>query len=328
MGWLSDIFEKQSKDWFYSSMPKEQTPGDIESIELVPNDDYIEIYLKSMRIVNVRKGLSKFYATVHSHVELSNISGKTASFNVLTTPGMLKSLDAANIDRVINLNQRLLGPVPYRGDGLKLEVGLFSIKEAELAGPFINLLTDISVLGGVSFLSAALPYIKPLETGVKLLTGSDKDSTLEIGLNIQYRNPSTGYFVVIGTDKDDIKIGDIRIDEHDFKLVDKAGKAIKNFPYIVIEIISSKNRDDWYNIPEVSTAYNKLREETQKGDVKVVNDALLFFKRTVLTSPDLLFRNGTKLYQQVESDTQQIIKMLEGPEERSVTLKNLSQYAI
>lgn len=79
MGWLSDIFEKQSKDWFYSSMPKEQTPGDIESIELVPNDDYIEIYLKSMRIVNVRKGLSKFYATVHSHVELSNISGKTAS---------------------------------------------------------------------------------------------------------------------------------------------------------------------------------------------------------------------------------------------------------
>jgi hypothetical protein len=328
MGWLANIFKSRTKDWFYSELPVANTPGTVESKILNPNEEYLSVILKSMRIVNVRKGLSKFYATVHSHIEIAHLSGKPASFNYVTTPGNLEKLDGARIDRVVNLNRRLLGPVPFRGGDVKVEVGLFSIKEADLAAPFINLLSSMSSLGGVSFISTAMPYVKPLEDGIALLTGSGDDTILEIGINMELDKVKTGYFVVMRADKDDVNAADLVIDKADFRLVDKEGNSVEDYPYMVFEISSAKTRDDWFNIPDVSTAYNKLQAEVQKGNYNDASDALKVFKRVVLTSPDLLPKDGKAIYSQVETDTNEILKALKSENEAAFSLRELSKYKL
>jgi hypothetical protein len=328
MGWFANIFKSKAKDWFYSQLPVENTPNIFEIKTLNPNEEYLNIILKSMRIVNVRKGLSKFYATVHSHIELSHLAGKPASFNYVTTPGNLEKLDGAHIDRVVNLNRRLLGPVPYRGGDVKMEVGLFSIKEADLAEPFINLLTSMSSLGGVSFISVALPYVKPLEDGIKLLTGSGADTILEIGINIELNKVNTGYFVVMRADKGEIDATNLIIDKEDFRLVDKDGNAVEDYPYMVFEISSTKNRDDWFNIPDVSTSYNKLQEEVQKGNYNDASDALKTFKRVVYTSPDLLLRDGKIIYEKVEAEITDILKAMQTSADTKFSLRNLSEFSL
>lgn len=144
-------------------MSANQTPNR-EPIRAIKSDsEYISIVLKSMRVVNVRVGFSKFYTTVHSYISLSHASGTRANFYVCTTPGQLEEFDKSNVDRIININKRLLGPVPYVGGDLNLELGLFSIKSADLIKPFVSLLTDISNLAGVSFIKAAEPYVAPLK---------------------------------------------------------------------------------------------------------------------------------------------------------------------
>lgn len=328
MGWLQDIFRSRTKDWFYSPLPVENTPGTVEVKTLTPNEEYLNIMLKSMRIVDVRKGLSKFYATVHSHIEISHLSGQAASFNYVTTPGDLEKLDGSKVDRVVNLNRRLLGPVPYRGADVKVQVGLFSIKEENLAAPFINLLSGMSSLGGVSFISAALPYVKPLEDGVALLTGSDDDTILEIGINTEMDKIQTGYFVVIRADKKNMKASDLIIDKNDFRLVGKDGKPIEDYPYMVFEISSSKNRDDWFNIPDVSASYNKLQADVQKANFNDASESLKAFKRIVYTSPDLLFKDGKIIYEKVEAEVSEILKAIQTSAAKEFRLKDLSEFQL
>jgi len=328
MGWLANIFKSKTKDWFYSQLPVENTPDNLEVRILNPNEEYLSIILKSMRIVNVRKGLSKFYATVYSHIEVAHLAGKPASFNYVTTPDNLEKLDGARIDRVVNLNRRLLGPVPYRGADVKMEVGLFSIKEADLAAPFINLLSGMSSLGGVSFISTALPYVKPLEDGIALLTGSSDDTILEIGLNTELDKVSTGYFVVIRANKNDIDADNLIIDKRDFRLVSKNGSAIENYPYMVFEISAAKFRDDWFNIPEVSLSYNKLREQVQKGNYNDASDALKAFKRIVYTSPDLLLKDAKSIYEKVEMDINDVLMAIQTKSIHDFKLRNLSEFSL
>ncbi|MCX6238202.1 MAG: hypothetical protein NTY07_11715 [Bacteroidia bacterium] len=327
MGWLANIFKSKTKDWFYSQLAVENTP-DIEVKILNPNEEYLSVILKSMRIVNVRKGLAKFYATVHSHIEIAHLSGKSASFNYVTTPGNLEKLDGTRIDRVVNLNRRLLGPVPYRGGDVKMEVGLFSIKEADLAAPFIDLLSGMSSLGGVSFISTALPYVKPLEDGIALLTGSGDDTILEIGINQELDKVKTGYFVVMRADKNEIDATNLVIDKEDFRLVDKDGNAIQDYPYMVFEISSLKNRDDWFNIPDVSATYNRLQEEVQKGNYNDASEALKVFKRIVYTSPDLLLKDGKAIYEKVDTEIKDILQAMQTSTDKKFRLKNLSEYSL
>lgn len=328
MGWFQNIFKSRTKDWFFAHLEAEQTPGNAAVRTITPNTEYLNIMLKSMRIVDVRKGLSKFYATVHSHIEIDHLSGKKATFNYVTTPGNLEKLDGTKIDRVINMNRRLLGPVAYRGGDIKMEVGLFSIKEADLAAPFINLLTGMSSLGGVSFISAALPYAKPLQDGIELLTGSGDDTILEIGINMEMDKISTGYFVVMRAEKDAINKEDLVVSKEDYKLVNKDGEAIEDYPYMVFEISAAEGRDDWFNIPDISSAYNKMNEEVQKGDYTAASDALKMFKRVAYTCPDLLFKDAKVIYQKVEMEIKEILQALQTSAESEFRMKDLSEYSL
>jgi hypothetical protein len=328
MGWLKEIFSSRTKDWFFSQLPVAPDPNFVLT-KIIPADaEYVSIILKSMRIVNVRKGLSKFYATVHSHIEVPYLTGKPACFNYVTTPGTLEKLDGAHIDRVVNLNRRLLGPIPYRGADIKLEIGLFSIKEADLAAPFISLLTSMSSLGGVSFINTALPYIEPLEKGIELLTGSGDDTILEIGINTELNIIKTGYYVVIRAEKDSINVGDLKIDKNDFRLLDKNNVPIKDYPYMVFEISSIPNRDDWFNIPEISDSYNKLQEQVRKGKTEDVSNALTVFKLVVLTSPDLLLRDGKIVYKKVEDEIKEIFATTPTSRTKSYQLKDLKEFTL
>lgn len=320
MGFWKDLWTDRSEDWFYHYMPVDQTPGDIESRELEQDEDYVEVWLKSTRIVNVRKGLSKFYGTVHSYISLLDGNGDLAEFNVVTTPGKLAEMDAKNLDRVINMNKKLLGPAAYTGGDLEMEIGLFSIKSADLAQPFISLLEDMSGLAGVSFIATALPYADPIKKGINLLTGGADDTVLEIGLAQTFAKLKTGYYVVMRAPKDSIDAADLKI-EADYKLVDKNGKAIKDFPYMVLAIDSTKEKDDWKSIPELKQAYAELKNELRNSeDELAMVDAFKFFKRIVLTSSDLIFDDKQKIIDKVEETVSAVVDTIKGEGSKTVSV--------
>ena len=308
MGWWSDIFTQRAEDWLYHEFQSAQVPGQVPSVTLQSGESYLSITLKSMRVVDVRKGLSKFYGAVHSFISVPHRSGKVAQFHVLTTPANLKNVDASRIDRVIQMNQPLLGPIPYRGGSLELELGLFSIKAADLAAPFLSVLEGLSKAAGVSYVSAALPFVGPIKDGINLLTGGSDDSILEIGIAKNFQPVKTGYFCVMRAPKAHTNATGWKVDAHDFRLIDENGSPIGEYPYMVWQIDASPKREDWFLIPELAEPYKVLQEDVKKGKIDLVKESLIVFKRAVLTCNDLVTADATKLAAKIETETQDILQ--------------------
>jgi hypothetical protein len=301
MGWWNQIWRNQAQDWIVGWLDPSQTPNSELFGQIEPESAYLNIALKSARIVDVRKGFKTFYGTVHSFIRLPSPSQQNAEFNVVNTPTALKNVDAAGINRVIQLNQRLLGPVPYLGGDLEIEVGLFSIASSDLALPYLTLLESLSKTAGVSFISSAVPFVSPILEGVKLLAGSDKDSILEVGVSMTEFSPRQGYFVAIRAPKGRLDVKTLKVDASDFRLLGSDGAALVDFPYLVLEVRGETYRSDWFKVPEIGTAYREIQELYRANKDSDTEAALGRFRRMALTCNDLLVGDARKLADKVDA---------------------------
>lgn len=309
MGWWNNIWTSRAQDWIFGYLEPSQVPDRLARKPVQPNTAYISVFLRSMRIVNVRKGLTKFYGTVHSLISLPHISGSSAQFHVLTTPSSLSDIDAANIDRVVSMNTRLLGPIPYRGGDLEVEVGLFSIQSADLAKPFLSVLEGMSQAAGVSYISAALPFVGPILQGVNLLAGGSGGTILEVGLAKPFSTVDTGTMAVIRAPKGSINLAQLKADQ-DYRLLDADGQSLKEYPYMVLAIEARPRRADWFKIPELANAYQDLQNELRSGKHDPAMDALAVFKRTAVTCPDLLPEHARKLAAEVSKEAMETLSFV------------------
>jgi hypothetical protein len=323
------VMRKQAEDWTYLEFKQDQVPDGVARTAIAPNEGYMSVILRSMRIVNVRKGISKFYGAVQSWIAVPQIGQGLAEFQVVSTPSELKNVDAANLDRVLTMDQRILGPIPYRGGDLRLELGLFSIRSADLAGPFLDILTKMSEAAGVSYVTAALPFVQPIKDGINLLAGADKDSILEIGISRAVMVPQTGYSAVIRAPRGTIDGASLRVAQ-DRRLQDQQGAAIRNYPYIVWSVEITTHRPDWFLIPELKKAYEKLNECVRNGQEQAVNDASAAFRSTTLTCSDLLFNDAQTIVDGVQQEVQVTMKRVEtaGPSDPAQNLRPLQELAV
>jgi len=301
MSWL-DIFRKRAEEWVFSPLAAAQVPEEPKANNAIGADDgYVTITLRSMRIVNVRKFTTKFYGVVHSFVSLDHSSGTDAVFQNVTTPSELKKIDPKNLDRVIAVNMPVIEQVPYRGGNVSLEMGLFSVKETDLAAPFIDLLETMSKQAGVAVISAAAPFVQPLKKGIDAIIGTDSDTILEIGVSTNFNPPKTGWFVIMRAPKEDNIVPSLMVTPTDFRLVDKeTAKPVKDYPYMVFTITHSRQRDDWFKLPYLKESYQKIQDALRQGKYTDAQEQLVVFKRAALTSGDLLLDDALRINKLVE----------------------------
>ncbi len=300
MGWWDRIWKAEAENWVYGWLGPEQVPNGAPFGNVEPDAAYLNIFLKSARIVHVREGLRTFYGAVHSFMSLPHRSMNKFEFNVVTTPSELKNVDAGGIDRVIQINQRLLGPVPYVNGDLEMEIGLFSVASSNLAAPYLSLLESLSKTAGVSFISAAMSLSGPILEGVKLLTGNSREVRLEIGLSMTESKPRQGYCVVMRAAKEAVKFSGLKLDASDFRLIGSDGRAVKDYPYMVIEVSAELQRPDWFRIPELARAYARIQELFREGSSDT-EAALQVFRRVALTCNDLIPQDAKALADKVTS---------------------------
>ncbi len=304
MGWWNLNLIKRAEDWVFSSLKDSQVPEEPKAGQVVVEDaDYLSMKLRSMRLVNVRVLTTKFYGVGHSFTTLSHRSGKDASFHLVTTPSELRNIDATRLDRVVSSNKTLLGPIPYRGGPVGLELGLFSVKEADLAGPFIDVLESVASQAGVSVISAALPLIEPLKQGIAALTGTGDDTILEIGVSTSFDPPKTGWYVVMRAPKGQVDLSGLHVTPNDFRLVDDRDRPYGDFPYMVFSIAKGQGRSDWFKLPDLTRPYQELKEAVRKRDYNAAKDLQAAFRAAAQTSDDLLSDDADRIAQIVENET-------------------------
>ncbi len=321
MDFLNDILRQQTNDWTFVQLDQKQCPKGTVRRQLQADQDYFSIYLKSMRVVNVRVGVRKFYGMVSSYASVGHLSGKALEFSQATTPNQLKQLDSQHLDQVIGMNKPLIEAIPYRGGGIELETGLFTIEEDNLIQPYLSMLEKASGLAGVTYASVAMPYVKLIISGVNMLLSAGSKTNLEIGLSRTFEQPETGYFVVMRAEKNQVDAFSLSIDPKDYQIRDGSGALVRNYPYMVFSLSASPERDNWYEIPDISIAYRELMDSLRQGRADLSADQLAHFHRVVLTSPDLTDGDAERLTRKID----QKVELVLGTKKAAIDYSNLAE---
>ncbi len=295
-----DFWKAEAKDYLFGQLNASQGPPHISTNLIVKDQAYVQVILRRMRIVNIRVATKKFYAAVHSDLGVLHQSGTVVNFKQLIAPIELKNVDSASFDRTIVSNQPILGPTPYRGNALQLNLALVSVVSSDLAGPYLEVLSGLASAAGVAFISAAQPFLKPLASGIDLLTGIPGASKREIQVVTELAPLQTGVFVVIRATQNDLDLKDIRV-ANDYALQYSDGQPVTQYPYMVASIEASSDRNDWMSIPELKTAYEDVAEAVRRDKPDEYKEALAAFRRTALLNGDLLFDHSKKLVAQVKA---------------------------
>jgi hypothetical protein len=298
MDWFKRLISERATDWYFE--PLEQ--GD----PIAADSSYINIFLRSLHIRDVRRGLKRFTGAVHSFIEVSQLGTGPASFHTFTVPDQLKAIDAERLDRVVVSSQRLLGPLPYRGGDVDIDLGLFSVETSDLVDAYLGILTDLANAAGVGYVNAALPFVKPIENGVQRLLGANGPASLEIGLSKDLEAPREGLYVVMRASS--TEMNQVKLDrDGEYKLRRRDGNKLEH-PYMTFEVVATSARADWFAIEELRRPYSTLQEVVRSGNVKAARDQFVVFQHAVLTSPDLLFADAQSIVAKADGQLKAVLQ--------------------
>ncbi|WDQ00096.1 hypothetical protein PVK74_30455 [Micromonospora chalcea] len=292
MGWFSEIWRTRAQDWSFGSVGPAGT-------ELVPDEQYVSVNLREFHIADVRLGRQRLYGTVTSSCSVVRRAGGRAESIVVTTPGVLRDVDPDNLDRVVTGTTRLLGPVPYRGGGIDLELGLFTVPSRDLLGPYLNLLEQAASLAGVGLVAKDAGIVGLVKEGLNTILAGRSGPELEIGLAHTFDQPVTGTYAVIRTERSPSREMPAYQPGHGLRWSD--GNTVAE-PYIVFSIDADQRREDWPDIPNLADAYDQLRIVAERGDLVGATELLAAFRRMAVFSSGLLARDGERLYDLIRSE--------------------------
>jgi hypothetical protein len=244
-------------------------------------------------------------------------TGEQAEFVVVSTPQKLQGVDPKNLDRVIVSNVPLMIEIAYRGDALTMELGLFSVPEADLLSPFLEVLQELSSVAGVSFLGSQTAILQPLRKGLDLLLGTASGPQLEIGLYQTWDRPKTGHYAVVRTST----TGPYTLTD-DFRLQLSGAPAQES--YLVFSIEASSSRHSWARIPEIQHAYRDVVGDVQR-DPEAVRTSLEMFRRVAVLSPDLLAADGERLFALVEAEVRRAMPTTGTSATKTTALPSLAE---
>jgi hypothetical protein len=227
-----------------------------------PNEAYVVLRLREMSLGYARKLWRKYYPVLHGFTQHGGHEE-----NQLIGPGQLKDLSESNLDRVINLNQRLAGPIPYTGGDLSLVVGLYSVPAGDAAKALIQTVGNLAGLAGLAV--GQLPQLaQAVKAGVESIFQLN-DCQLQLGVRDTFpggKPLTTGVFVGIAAPRNEILDFELWLDQA--RLVKgedpMAGVPYTAHDYLVLELERRTHREDWATLPGI-TGFEKKFSDVMRG---------------------------------------------------------------
>jgi len=288
---IKDLWSQDQQNWALlpvdaPSIP--QLPGALGYAQTVnPHEAYVTVMMRSMAVDATRVGWNRFHAALYSQASFGMSNGSIASIQSVLSPDFLRDLDPKRIQNVLQIDRTIFGPVPYIGNQISFETGVFAVKDADLAVPFLTCLTELASAGGVALVSVAKPFIEPIKTGIELLTGTVGATLLEIALCRNLQPPQTGWYALLRVPGTSVNASELKVQPTNFELL-RHGSSMSGVPYLVFSIEANPERGDWAQIPELKAAYADFARAAEANNQKDAKEAVKLFARRARLSPELL----------------------------------------
>ncbi|WP_448140398.1 hypothetical protein [Sphingopyxis fribergensis] len=296
MGWLGDLLKgvvsKESVDMLLvRDVGGKPAGGPL----LVDDECYVEFYVNSLRLRNVRKFATRFDGVVYSFITLPFEGDNKIRIPSVSKPANLEQLDPGGLAKVITVDKQMMGAVPWRGGPMLVELGLFSVKAENLVKGVLDFVTEIADTAGVSFVGRIAPFAPLIVKGMDLLAGQSKDVALEVGLDTALPIDAPGTHAIIAVSKKGNKVDPTKlsIDPADQKLLHNGqplGEA-----YCVFSVRRTDQKADFGEIPILKERYAALMAAIRSGKADAAKEALSAFRLAAIASPDLITKDANRL---------------------------------
>jgi hypothetical protein len=294
MGLLGKIWDTVKGAESVDMILVQNVDGDSVAAEFVANETYVELYVRSLRLRNVRKFTQKYDAVVYSYVTLPFRGQEKVKVPAVSKPDNLVQLDPGAISKVITFDKQMMGAIPWRGGPLLLELGLFSVKGGNLLSPVLDFVTEISDAAGISFVGKIMPFAPLISKGVDIIAGQTSDVALEVGIDTAFQTGKPGVHAIIAEPKGDkLDTAKLTIDPADGKLL-YDGSPLKA-SYCVFSLKGTTTKADYGEIPALKEKYADFHAALQTQIEEKAKEALTAFRVAVLTSPDLIRSDAKRL---------------------------------
>jgi hypothetical protein len=239
-------------------------------------------------------------------LKLAREGGPAAELCAMTQPAHLRQIDKNAPSRVVITDLPVVGPVPYRGGEITLELGLLAVNSGDLAQPYLDLLGAVSRSAGQAFISQALPIVGLVKSGVERLLGIADAQKVEVGLLRGWSSPSTGTFV-LATAPASTSIDELRLDPETYRPLPQADKALSGSSWVIFSLETSVERHDWGQLPDLRAAHDRLRRAGQDGKLAELKSRFEEFRRLALYCPDLIDSDAKRLVQREDERMREAI---------------------
>ena len=260
--------------------------------ELQADKHYVRVKVDRIHVPYSRIGTQQTHACFYAYVKTFHPKHLDVTIQSISKSEIEKN-DASNASRIIMKNREVLGCIPFRGK-LNFQIGLFTAQSqgGDLLDPYLDVVKEMSSAAGVSVVGQALHFAKPIENAINRLLGGGRALSLELGIDDTPSPVRSGTWLLVrGSDAmtEEMTVND------GSELVDKDGKLITEFPYLVVTIEGLAHRGDWQRVPALRTAQDAVIAEVDRQKNKgvgtiprEVQKRVDAFRITCLQSDDLI----------------------------------------
>lgn len=295
---FTNLVKSPANHSIYHKIPSGQLDGVVlDDPAILPDNVYIRIKLVQMFLGLDRVWTSARAPVVHAFPKFLHHNGYK-EVPVVIGPGKLKeALGDQPYQRMVTMNQTVLGPIPYLGGDLDLVLALFAFETKDYADELLDLLDTVSSVVPVTGLSTAITIMRPMEQGLKKMIDAG-NLKLQIGVHDTFANPvnpgvlnplCSQYHCVIARQEEDLDPNRLWLTGRGLRLDEdgKPGNLLKNCDYFVFKIEVLSHRD-WREIETLGALWNKVQEVVSTGNRERIKEAFEQFKWSVLGCGDLL----------------------------------------
>jgi hypothetical protein len=248
MSW-KDIFYEKGSHLFWRRIPDDHVVGMASGQTIDADQAYFVLRLTEMYLGHSRTLWRKSYPLVHGFTGYNG-----AEEHSVAGPAQLQELGGRNLDKVIVVNSRLAGPIPFTGGEVSLLVGLWSVPGDDAAKALVTTVGALSgLLGGVG--TPVTQVVNIVKSSVESVLSLDKTTLrLAVGDTFFSDNPlRAGFHVGIATPAPSVEIE--RLWLRDGTLVTGADPMVARpydeHDYFVIQVERREIRDDWPALPGI-----------------------------------------------------------------------------
>jgi hypothetical protein len=314
---IQALFRKKGEHLFWKRLPASQIVGAYRETPIEKDQAYLLLRLKEMYLLNTRKLWRKYHPMLHSYLRYGG--GEEVA---VTGPGQMKELGEAGLDRVVSLNHRLAGPIPYQGGDITMLVGLYSVPGQDATKALVDTVGKLAALGGIAA-GPALEVTNVVKAGVESIL-SFNETSLSLGVEDTFYesgagttgtgnqgNPlRAGLYIGISAPSNAVDFQRLWLkDGQLFKGVDPIqSKPYEDHDYMILEVESRPSRDDWPGLPVVADFEEQFAVVMRDSVVDVPGKrerlARLWpqFVQALSESPQLITRDREQIALSVSTD--------------------------